>query len=65
MEINIKKEIPSLDRKNFQQVCGFVGRIVNDIMETHYDDDSLRGLMSDYMIDLINPELLDFDSTND
>lgn len=62
MEVNIKKELETLDRNDFQEVCKLVDRIVEDIWTTADDDDSLHGLIKDYMIDLINPDLLDFDS---
>lgn len=62
MEINIKQELQNLDRNDFIAVCKLVDRIVEDIWTTADDDDSLHGLIKDYMIDLINPDLLDFDS---
>jgi hypothetical protein len=61
-QVNIKKELETLYRNDFEAVCGLVDKIMEDIWVTAVDDDSLHGLMKDYMVDLINPELLDFDS---
>jgi hypothetical protein len=44
-------------------VANLVDRIIKNIWDTSTDDDCLDGLMKDYMIDLINPNLLDFDSS--
>lgn len=63
MQINIKTELQNLDRNDFMAVANLVDRIIKDIWDTAPDDDCLDGLMKDYMIDLINPELLDFDSS--
>lgn len=63
MSVNIKKEFVNLDRNNFQDVCGLVDKIMEDIKETMGIDYEMGlGLMQDYMVDLINPDLLDFDS---
>jgi hypothetical protein len=64
MAVNVKKEFVNLDRNNFKDVCGLVDKIIEDICETSTDDDCLDGLIKDYMIDLINPDLLDFDVEN-
>lgn len=62
-EINIKKELEKLDRTNFEQVDDFVSKIIDDIKETIELDYGMgMKLVEDYMIDLINPDLLDFDS---
>jgi hypothetical protein len=71
-EVNIKEELSRLDRNNWDDVCKLVDKIVYDIMQTSKmapysyigDQDALEGLIKDYMIDLINPDLLDFDSKN-
>jgi hypothetical protein len=63
MAINIKTELQNLDRNDFISVANLVDRIIKDIWDTATDDDCLDGLMKDYMIDLINPDLLDFDSS--
>jgi 5-methylthioribose kinase len=69
MEIIIKKELPQLDRNDFEKVCEFVDNIVEDIWETSklevnevWRDELKMAMVKDYMIDLINPDLLDFDS---
>jgi 5-methylthioribose kinase len=69
MEIIVKKELPQLDRKDFEKVCEFVDHIIQDIWETSKQEvnevwrDELKiAMVKDYMIDLINPDLLDFDS---
>lgn len=62
MVVNVKQEFLNLDRNNFEDVCDLVDRIMEDIWVTAVDDDSLHGLIKDYMVDLINPDLLDFDN---
>jgi 5-methylthioribose kinase len=69
MEIIIKKALPQLDRNDFEKVCEFVDNIVEDIWETSkqeanevWRDELKMAMVKDYMIDLINPDLLDFDS---
>lgn len=71
-EVNVKKELESLDRNNFDDVCKLVDKIIEDIMVTSKEfsegqpdqdklaEDLIQDMMKDYMIDLINPELLDF-----
>jgi hypothetical protein len=63
--IKVSKELENLDRNDFTQVCELVDKLVNDIMTTYYhtkkDEEVLAALMKDYMIDLINPDLLDFE----
>jgi hypothetical protein len=66
-EVNVKKELETLDRNDFDQVNDLVIRIISDIMDfenliNENDADPFYSLIQDYMIDLINPELLDFDS---
>jgi 5-methylthioribose kinase len=69
MEIIIKKALPQLDRNDFEKVCEFVDHIIQDIWETSkqetnevWRDELKMAMVKDYMIDLINPDLLDFDS---
>jgi hypothetical protein len=62
MKVNIKQELRNLDRNNFMAVANLADRIIKDIWDTATDDDCLDGLMKDYMIDLINPDLLDMDN---
>lgn len=65
MEVHIKEELSKLDRNDFMAVVNLVDRIIKDIWDTATDDDCLDGLMKDYMIDLINPDLLDMESNNE
>ena len=65
MQVNIKKELETLDRNDFDQVNDLVIRIISDIMDfenliNENDADPFYGLIQDYMIDLINPEFLNF-----
>ena len=63
MEVNIKKELETLDRNDFDMATMLVTQIMNDIKETMGDDyDMGMSLIEDYLYDLINPDLLDFDS---
>ena len=64
MIVNIKKELATLDRNDFDRVCEFVDKIVADIEEiiTEIGYEEALDLTKDYMIDLINPDLLDFDN---
>ena len=65
MSVNIKKEFVNLDRNNFQDVCDLVDKIMEDIKETMGIDYEMgMGLIEDYLFDLINPDLLDFDSSD-
>ena len=66
--VNIKKELAKLDRDDFTKVCYLVDKIVRDIWITSqaetnakWQDELKMAMIKDYMIDLINPELLDFD----
>jgi hypothetical protein len=62
MIVNIPKELENLDRADFTKVCELVDKIVEDISEILVDigDEEALALTKDYMIDLINPDLLDF-----
>jgi 5-methylthioribose kinase len=69
MEIIVKKELPQLDRNDFEKVCELVDHIIQDIWETSkqevnevWGDELKMAMVKDYMIDLINPDLLDFNS---
>lgn len=71
IEIKVKKEYETLDKNNLESVCDLVDRIVEDIWRTStqeidpiYHDELKMAMIKDYMIDLINPDLLDFDSTD-
>jgi hypothetical protein len=63
MIVNIPKELANLDRNDFTKVCEFVDKIVADIEEiiTEIGYEEALALTKDYMIDLINPDLLDLD----
>lgn len=68
VEIKVKREYQILDKNNFEQVCDLVDRIIEDIwvtskLETEpiWQDELKIAMIKDYMIDLINPDLLDFD----
>lgn len=70
-EIKVKQEYQTLDKTNFDQVCDLVDRIVENIWITStqeidpiYHDELKMAMIKDYMIDLINPDLLDFDSSD-
>ena len=64
MEVNIKQELENLDRNSFNDVANLVDRILADITDIHINcgPEVMFGAIGDYMIDLINPDLLDFDS---
>ena len=65
MSVNIKKELETLDRNDFDRTNILVNQIMEDIKETMGIDYEMGlGLMQDYMFDLINPDLLDFDSSD-
>jgi hypothetical protein len=63
MIVNIPKELANLDRNDFDKVCELVDKIVEDIEEivNEIGCEEALDLTKDYMIDLINPDLLDFD----
>jgi hypothetical protein len=63
MIVNIPKELANLDRNDFTAVCELVDKIVEDVEEifTEIGHEEALALTKDYMIDLINPDLLDFD----
>ena len=64
MEVNIKKELQNLDRDDFMAVSQLVDLIVFDLSDLLVDvgDEIMLAAAKDYMIDLINPDLLDFDN---
>ena len=63
MIVNIPKELANLDRNDFDKVCELVDKIVEDVEEilTEIGHEEAFALKKDYMIDLINPDLLDFE----
>jgi len=64
MKVNIKEELEKLDRNDFNKVCNLVDKIIKDIKEVTRDADMgneiIFDMVIDYMIELINPELLKF-----
>lgn len=71
VEVKVKQEYQNLDKNNFEQVSDLVDRIVEDIWKTSsqetdpiWQDELKMAMIKDYMFDLINPDLLDFDSTD-
>jgi hypothetical protein len=63
-EVNIKKELETLDRSDFTKVCELVDKIIFDLGDLLVDvgDEIMLDAAKDYMIDLINPDLLDFNN---
>ena len=62
VEVKIKQELKTLNRNDFDRVTILVNQIMEDIKQTIGDDyDMGMSLMEDYLYDLINPDLLDFD----
>lgn len=65
MEVNIKTELVALDRNDFDEVAIFVSKIIEDIKDAMKDDEDMGlSLIEDYLFDLINPNLLDFNSSD-
>ena len=64
MIVNLKTELQNLDRNDFMSVSNLVDKIVFDLSDLLVDvgDEIMLAAAKDYMIDLINPELLDFDN---
>jgi hypothetical protein len=64
MEVNVKTELQNLDRDDFMAVSDLVDKIIFDLSDLLIDvgDEIMLAAAKDYMIDLINPELLDFDN---
>lgn len=62
MQVNIKEELSKLDRNDFTAVCDLADKIVFDLGDilTEAGDEPMLDALKDYIIDLINPELLDF-----
>jgi len=64
MAMNIKKELQNLDRDDFMAVSQLVDLIIFDLSDLLIDvgDEIMLAAAKDYMIDLINPDLLDMDN---
>ena len=65
MQINLKTELQNLNLDDFMAVSDLVDKIVFDLSDLLIDvgDEIMLAAAKDYMIDLINPDLLDFDSS--
>ena len=61
---SLKTELQNLNRDDFMAVSDLVDKIVFDLSDLLIDvgDEIMLAAAKDYMIDLINPELLDFDN---
>jgi hypothetical protein len=65
MQVNLKKELETLDRNDFDSATMLVTQIMEDIRETMDEDHDMgMSLIEDYLYDLINSNLLDFDSSD-
>jgi hypothetical protein len=66
MMVNIKEELQNLDRNDFMAVSQLVDKIIFDLSDLLLDtgDEVMLAATKDYMIDLINPNLLDFNNEN-
>jgi hypothetical protein len=64
-EVNIKQELINLNRNDFMAVSQLVDKIVFDLSDLLIvnGDEVMLDAAKDYMIDLINPDILDFDSS--
>ena len=64
MIVNLKTELQNLNRDDFMAVSDLVDKIVFDLSDLLVDvgDEIMLAAAKDYMIDLINPDLLDFDN---
>jgi hypothetical protein len=64
-EVNIKQELINLNRNDFMAVSQLVDKIIFDLSDLLIvnGDEVMLDAAKDYMIDLINPDLLDFDSS--
>ena len=65
MQINLKTELQNLNRDDFMAVAALVDKIIFDLSDLLVDvgDEIMLAAAKDYMIDLINPDLLDFESS--
>ena len=64
MQVHIKTELQNLNRDDFMAVSQLVDLIIFDLSDLLVDvgDEIMLAAAKDYMIDLINPDLLDFDN---
>lgn len=66
MPVNIKTELATLDRNDFMAVCDLANKIAFDLSDilTEAGDKCMLDATKDYIIDLINPDLLNFSQEN-
>ena len=65
MEVNIKQELSKLDRNDFNQVRDLIDKITEDINDSYtHGNEYMLDVVRDYMFDLLNPNLLDFNNEN-
>ena len=64
MIVNLKTELQNLNRDDFMAVSDLVDKIIFDLSDLLVDvgDEIMLAAAKDYMIDLINPDLLNFDN---
>lgn len=64
MEVKIKQELENLDRNDFNAVCDLADKIVFDLSDLRIKagDECMLDAAKDYIIDLINPSLLDMEN---
>jgi hypothetical protein len=64
MQVHIKEELSKLDRNDFTAVCDLADKIVFDLGDilTEDGDECMLDAAKDYIIDLINPSLLDMEN---
>lgn len=66
MQVHIKEELSKLDRNDFTAVNDLIDKIMVDLSHLLVIGgfEVMVDATKDYMIDLINPDLLDFDKGN-
>jgi mRNA-degrading endonuclease RelE of RelBE toxin-antitoxin system len=65
MQVNIKQELSKLDRNDFNQVRDLIDKITEDINDSYtHGNEYMLDVVRDYMFDLLNPNLLDFNNEN-
>ena len=64
MEVKVKQELENLDRNDFDAVCNLADKIVFDLNDllVNAGDECMLDAAKDYIIDLINPSLLDMEN---
>lgn len=66
MEVKVKQELENLDRNDFNAVCHLADKIVFDLSDLliKAGDECMLDAAKDYIIDLINPSLLDMENNS-